>query len=153
MIMKKLMLVLAFFTIYNGLKSQDSHSQSHDNQVAVKNAILDYVEGLYEVDPSRIQNSVHMELRKRGYWYDQEIKDYRDNVDMTYQQLYDLSSKWNKDGKGANAESPKRIDIFDVTDKTASAKLTAEWGIDYFHLVKLEGKWVIMNVMWQSHPK
>ncbi|MGH9838243.1 MAG: nuclear transport factor 2 family protein [Blastocatellia bacterium] len=35
---------------------------------------------------------------------------------------------------------------------SASAKLVAEWGMDYFHLAKYDGKWKIVNVMWQSLP-
>ena len=31
---------------------------------------------------------------------------------------------------------------------TASAKLTADWGVDYFHLAKYEGKWKIVHVLW-----
>ena len=27
-----------------------------------------------------------------------------------------------------------------------------EWGIDYFHLAKLDGTWTIMNVIWQTYP-
>ena len=48
---------------------------------------------------------------------------------------------------------PRKWEIFDVLDKTASAKLTAHWGIDYFHLVKEDGKWKIYQVLWQSPPK
>ncbi len=127
-----------------------------DNETAhadVKAAILDYVEGIYEVDSTRIERSVHQELRKRGYWYDTKSSAYRDNLDMTYEQLVHLAATWNKSGERANADSPKKIDIYDVNDRTASAKLTAEWGIDYFHLAKLDGKWYIMNVLWQSMPE
>lgn len=112
-------------------------------------AVMDYVEALYNVKPERVEQSVHQELRKRGYYYN---KDTYHQADMNFAQLKDLAARWNKDGKRANAESPKEIVIFDVLDKTASAKLTAEWGVDYFHLVKLDGKWQIMNVLWQSPP-
>ena len=116
----------------------------------VRAAILDYVEGLYEVDSTRIERSVHPELRKRGYWYNKKESAYRDNLDMTYSELVSLAASWNKNGNRVNADSPKLIEIYDVNDRTASAKLTAEWGIDYFHLAKLDGKWMIMNVLWQS---
>jgi len=36
--------------------------------------------------------------------------------------------------------------------KTATAKLTAFWGIDYFQLEKIEDKWMIRHIIWQSHP-
>ena len=120
--------------------------------IAVEATILDYVEGIYEVDSTRIERSVHPELRKRGYWYSEKDSKYLDDLDMTYEQLVSLAAGWNKSGERANAESPKEIDIYDINDRTASAKLTAEWGIDYFHLANMDGKWKIVNVLWQSAP-
>lgn len=72
---------------------------------------------------------------------------------MTHYQLYILYTTWNKDGKSVNENSPKEIEIFDVNSKTASAKLTAEWGIDLFHLAKVDNQWKIVNVIWQSQPE
>lgn len=71
---------------------------------------------------------------------------------MTYNQLVNLAANWNKSGKRTNKNSPKNIIIFDINSKTASAKLTAEWGIDYFHLGKVNNQWKIYNVIWQSIP-
>ena len=119
----------------------------------VEAAILDYVEGIYEVDSTYIERSIHPELRKRGYWYNKDKKKYYDNLDMSYKQLVHLAATWNAKGNRANETSPKKIEIYDVNDRTASAKLTAAWGIDYFHLSKLDGKWYIMNVLWQSIPE
>jgi len=28
-------------------------------------------------------------------------------------------------------------------------KLEAAWGIDYIHLTKFSGEWMIMNVIWE----
>jgi hypothetical protein len=69
---------------------------------------------------------------------------------MTYQQLYDLAAKWNSKGNVITKESPKIIEIYDVQDQTASGKLTAEWGTDYFQLAKYDGKWLIVNIVWQG---
>jgi len=105
------------------------------------------------VDSTRIQKSVSPKLRKLGYWYNEEKEVYYDNLEMTFEELLSLSAKWNESGTRADEESPKVITIFEVNDKTAIAKLTAAWGIDYFQLAKTEGKWIIMNVLWQSMPK
>ncbi len=137
----------------NNATSKASIDISKEDQKGVEEAILDYVEGLYLVDSTRIERSVHPEMRKRGYWYNSKKESYRDNLDMTYEQLVSLAASWNKSGKRVTADSPKKIEIYDVLDRTASAKLTAEWGIDYFHLAKLGGKWYIMNVLWQSIPE
>lgn len=69
---------------------------------------------------------------------------------MTYNQLVSLAGTWNSTGDRVDANTPKDIIVFEVNDKSASAKLTAVWGIDFFHLAKVDGKWKIMNVLWQS---
>ncbi|MBA2328117.1 MAG: nuclear transport factor 2 family protein, partial [Flavisolibacter sp.] len=71
---------------------------------------------------------------------------------MTYDQLIALTKKWSKN-KTFNESTPRKIIVLDMLDKTASAKLKAYWGIDYFHLAKLDGKWMIINVLWQDYPK
>ena len=128
------------------------HQEPSADEVAVKAAVTDYVEGLYLVDSNRIKNSVHPSLHKIGYYYSEDKGKYGGPYPMSFRQLVDLAATWNADGKHASASSPKEIVLLDVLDKTASAKLTAEWGIDYFHLAKEDGKWFIMNVLWQSHP-
>ncbi|MDX2151285.1 MAG: nuclear transport factor 2 family protein [Bryobacteraceae bacterium] len=117
----------------------------------VRQAVLDYVEGVYNVQPERIERSVHPELAKRGFWRPDVAKPYQANQ-MTYERLVNLAGAWNKDKKKPVEKFPKEIVVLDVLDQTAAAKLTAEWGIDYFHLAKYDGKWKIINVLWQSHP-
>ncbi len=142
------LLVAALFLLYvSPVICQDN------DQELVQSAIEDYVEALYEVDPSKIEQSVDTSLRKIGYWYDSESNKYKDNLPMTYQQLYDLAGLWNKNGDKAAEDSPKEIVIYEVNDKTATGKLTAEWGIDLFHLAKVNGSWKIMNIIWQSSPQ
>ncbi len=104
-----------------------TQAQSSDEKEAVRQAVLDYVESVYNVDPSRISGK------------------------MTFAGLVEVAKNWNKDGK-LPANAPKEITIFDVQDQTASAKLVAQWGTDYFHLAKYDGKWKIINVLWQSPP-
>ncbi|MBT8219936.1 MAG: hypothetical protein HKO89_05430 [Saprospiraceae bacterium] len=131
----------------------ESNIEITSEYTAVESAILDYVEALYLVDSTRMERSVSPNLRKIGYWKDPKTGEYRDNLNMTYEQLVSLSARWNTDGKSADEDSVKEIDIYDINDRTASAKLTAVWGIDYMHLAKIDGKWLIMNVIWQSHPE
>jgi hypothetical protein len=118
---------------------------------AVRQAVLDYVEGIYTVDASRIERSVHPELAKRGFFVKRGETAYSSDV-MTFQQLVDLAKTYNKNGR-VPKDAPKEVVIFDVSDQTASAKLTAVWGIDYIHLAKYDGKWKFVNVLWQTPPK
>lgn len=122
-----------------------------DAHTLVRQAILDYVEGIYEVDPKRIERSVHPDLAKRGYFIPRGKTAYESEA-MSFAQLVEVSKKFAANKKPP-ADAPKEIVIFDVADQTASAKLVAIWGIDYFHLAKHDGKWMIVNVLWQSKPK
>ena len=118
------------------------------DEAAVRAAVLDYVEGVYEVAPERIERSVHPTLRKHGYFTRDGV--YTD-APMTYEELVELARTYNAEGR-IPADAPKEIEVYEVLDKTASARLTAAWGVDFFHLAKLDGRWMIMNVLWQSPP-
>jgi len=118
---------------------------------AVKQAVLDYVEGVYNVDPSRIERSVHPDLAKGGF-FQKEVEASYSFTSMTFAQMVELSKSYNKDGKMPK-DAPKEVIIFDVLDQIASVKLIAWWGIDYMHLAKYEGKWKIINILWQTYAK
>jgi hypothetical protein len=153
--MKKLVLFACLLTLagWNVAYAQSNAAivSATDEREAVRQAVLDYVEGVYNVDPARIEKSVHPELAKRGFHRGKPEDAYRESK-MTHAQLIEVAKNWNK-GRKLRADAPKEITIFEVTDKTASAKLVAEWGMDYFHLAKYDGKWMIVNVLWQSLPK
>lgn len=129
-----------------------SPAVASDDRAAVHAAVLDYVEGVYDVDPTRIERSVHPKLAKTGFHRPRGAETYSPASAMTFEQLVNVAKTWNAARK-LRKEAPKEITIFEVLDQTASAKLVAEWGIDYFHLAKFEGKWMIVNVVWQSPPK
>lgn len=125
--------------------------QTDVEREAVRQAVLDYVEGVYEVSPQRIERSVHPDLVKRGFYIKKGETDYS-NSPMTFTELVNLAKSYNKSGK-LPKDAPKEIVVFDVLDQTANVKLTALWGVDYMHLAKYDGKWMIINILWQSPPK
>jgi hypothetical protein len=120
---------------------------------AVKEACFNYIDAFYKADTSLAHTSVHKTLQKRGFFYDTSKAAYSTQLEMPFQALVRLATTWNKDGSRANAQSPREVSVFEVADKTASAKVTAAWGIDYLHLVKEGGRWFIVNVLWQSPPR
>ena len=144
--MRKLILLIAAVVLLPAAAA----AQTDADREAVRQAVLDYVEGVYEVDPSRIERSVHPDLAKRGFMIRRGETAYSSST-MTFQQLVELAKTYNKNGR-VPKDAPKEIVIYDVSDQTASAKLTAAWGIDYIHLAKYDGRWMFVNVLWQTHP-
>ena len=147
--MKRLLLAITIVTA--AAMQGEARSQAAAEREAVRAAVLDYVEALYNAQPERIASSVNPALAKRGYFKKRGETTFS-NEPMTYQQLFDLAGRWNKDGKQPVATAPKQIDIYDVLNQTASAKLTALWGVDYMHLAKYDGRWQIVNILWQEPP-
>jgi putative lumazine-binding protein len=127
-------------------------AQSDEDAEGVRSAVEDYLEALYDAEPDRIERSVSRDLVKFG-WYQSEPGGEFEGSAMTFEQLHSLAARWNEGNRQQITEtSPRAISVLDVLDKTAVAKLTAVWGIDYFQLEKTEGRWMIRHVLWQSHP-
>jgi len=141
-------LTLAFLVLAVPVAAQQ---EANAEREAVRQAVLDYVEGIYNVEPQRIERSVSPNLAKLGFYRPAAETAYRPARAMAYQQLVEIAKTYNKEGK-LRKEAPKTIEIYDVLDQTATVKLTAEWGTDFMHLAKMDGKWMIVNVLWQSHP-
>lgn len=151
--MKKLTMVLGICLLAAvGLMTAMTEDASEDEK-AIRAAVLDYVEGIYLVQPQRIDNSIDVTLRKYGYGWNRRDNTYWSGSEMNFKQLRRLAANWNKEGRVNPQTAPREITILDQLDKTASAKLVADWGVDYFHLGKEDGQWKIINVLWQSVPK
>ena len=141
---------LALGFAVSGLPVAARQSGAAADRAAVQQAALDYVEALYEADPARIERSVHPQLTKRGFWRDSATAPWGAQETMTYDQLIALTKTWN--AKKSRDTTIKKVEVFDVADQTASAKVTAMWGIDYLQLAKYDGRWKIINILWQAHP-
>lgn len=127
-------------------------AQTSDDKDAVRQAALDYVESIYEVNPAKVERSVHPDLAKRGFYAKKGETIYSPQLTMTFAQLTELAKNYNKNGSIPKT-APKEVVVFEVSDQTASAKVTAVWGIDYLHLAKYDNRWKIINILWQSPPR
>ena len=132
-----------------GTSSVMSRTQAAQDREAVRQAGLDYVEGIYTAQPERIERSVHPSLVKRGFYKKGATAPYVE-MPMTYDQLVNLARNWNKDGK--RDTSIKKVEVLDLLDQTAVVKITASWGIDHMLLGKYDGRWKISLIQWQSPP-
>jgi hypothetical protein len=141
--MKRLMTIAALALMPTVAIAQDGGDRQ-----AVQQAAANYVTAVYESKPELIERSVHPKLTKYGFMRQQDGT-YKQGQ-MTYDQLLDVARTWNKDKK--RDTSIKKVQVLDVLDQTATAKIEAQWGIDYMQLAKFDGTWKIINIVWQTHP-
>lgn len=118
---------------------------------AIRQAVLNYANSAYLVKPELVDESVDPRLQKIGYIPAKDGKGYRE-LWMNFDELKALVAGWNAEGRFDPETAKREVKILDRLDQTAVARLDAEWGIDFFHLARIDGTWKIMNVIWQSYP-
>ncbi len=146
--MRRLFLLTILLSVPAVLGAQDPDHLAADRE-AVRAAVVDYVEAIYQTQPERVERGVRPDLVKVGYYRARDAEEYTE-LPMTYEQLLNIARTYNRSGRDLS-DAPRLITVLDVLDRVAAAKLVAAWGIDYFHLVKDDGQWRILHVVWQSH--
>ena len=125
-------------------------SFAQDDRQKVERACLDYLEGFYEGDTLKLARSLKPSLYKFGYWKNKTSGAYESDGQMTYQQAIDYAKGVFDKKKFAPASSPKKVEVLDVLNSIAAAKVTAWWGYDYILLAKQGDKWMIEQVLWEG---
>jgi hypothetical protein len=144
------MVIIAAAVLPGSLGAQGAAaSGAPTDREAVRRAVLDYVEGFYEGDSTKLARSVRPEVYKYGFFKARDSTSYR-GMQMTWPGFFNYARGVKQNNRQAPATAPKTIEIYDVQDQTASAKLTAFWGTDYMLLGKYDGKWMISHVLWQG---
>jgi hypothetical protein len=120
---------------------------------AVRRAALDYVEGFYEGDSTKHLRSIRPEVYKFGFWRPADSTSFQPGEQMTWPAFFNYTRRVRETGRRTPATAVKQVTIYEVLDQTASAKVTASWGVDYLLLGKFDGRWMITHALWQSPPR
>jgi hypothetical protein len=135
----------------NATTGSTSVTQDASDAAAVRRTALDYVEGWYEGNAERMGRALHPDLQKRIV-----DKDPKTGSDRLREMSASMLVGYTRDGEGTKTPKEKQqkdVSIFDIYRDEASAKVVfLEW-VDYIHLARLDGRWVIVNVLWQYKPK
>jgi hypothetical protein len=128
-----------------------AQAQSVADSAAIRAAALDYAEGWYEGNAERMARSLHPELVKRIVVRDT-------TTGKTMVQGMGASVLVNSTRHGYGKETPrerqqKEVTILDIFGNAACAKaVMADW-VDYMQLGKVDGRWMIVNVLWERKPQ
>ncbi len=143
--MKQLIFLLAVFslTTFSFVPAQNS-----DETEAIKSAAMDYVEGWYQGDAERMAKSLHPDLVKRT------VRE----LSKTGQPLLNHISKttlveYTRAGGGKDTPKDKlfyEVVVLDVYKGMATVKGVSANYVDYLHLAKWNGQWMIVNILWDK---
>ena len=148
--MKKASLFLLLMLSVFAFQINAQTKVSDEDKAAITATALDYIEGWYSGDAERMERALHPDLAKR-------IVRTNDKGQSGLGQMSALSLVQGvKRGGGKDTPKDKQqkdVTILDVYENAASVKLVASDWIDYLHIGKFNGRWVIINVLWELKPQ
>jgi hypothetical protein len=125
-------------------------AQTAADSSAIRATALDYVDGWYTADAERMERALHPELAKRIIRTNAQGKSSLDQMGAMRLVQY------TRGGGGKNtppAEQIRNVAILDIYQNVASVRAEMSGWIDYMHLGKWDGRWVIVNVLWERKPE
>jgi hypothetical protein len=126
-----------------------SFAQVDAEREAIKRAALNYAEGWYEGNAEKMESALHPDLAKR-------IARTNDKGQTRLDQMTAMSLVQGTRG-GFGKQTPKveqlkEVTVLDVIGGAATVKLEMRDWVDYMHIAKSNGKWLIVNVLWEMKP-
>ncbi len=125
-------------------------AQTAADSAGIRQTALDYIDGWYTGDGARMERAVHPELAKRI------VRTNDQGRSALGQQSAMTLVMGTRAGGGKDtpvAQRKEDVTILDIYQNAASAKVYASGWVDYLHLAKWNGRWVIVNVLWELHPQ
>lgn len=65
------------------------------------------------------------------------------------EQMIAFATNWNKSNTKFPLEPNNQITILDIYNRIATVKLVSDNWVEYLQLIKLDGTWSIVNLIWQ----
>ncbi|MGD9627820.1 MAG: nuclear transport factor 2 family protein [Pyrinomonadaceae bacterium] len=124
--------------------------QTDADREAIKRTALNYAEGWYEGNAEKMESALSPDLAKRIARTNPQGQTRLDQ--MTAMTLVQAT----RGGFGKQTpkdEQQKDVTILDIFGGAATVKLEMRDWIDFMHVAKINGKWQIVNVLWEVKPK
>jgi hypothetical protein len=124
-----------------------ARAQTAADSAAIRQTALDYAQGWYDGDSARMQRALHPELAKRRVSSDDAGRSRITQMGA----LTLVGQAANGGGRDTPADRRRaEVRILDLFQNAASVRVDMSGWIDYMHVAKWNGRWVIVNVLWED---
>ncbi len=118
----------------------------------IEQIVRDYCIGFYEIDGKKVQDTCHPTLSKRSVEKPENV-DFEFFKLITWEEIEILGETFNKHW-GFDPETARcDVEVYEVRDNVAIAKMTGSVWFDYFQLMRVNGEWSIVNIMYEPLPQ
>lgn len=141
---------LFFFFITLLVASPLVTGQNLSDKTQIENTLNYYIDGFYKGDTVALKKALRPRLYKFGYWKNKDTGSYEYYAKMNYTDALEFVQKMKEEGRTRDENEIRQVEVLDIGNHIASAKVTAAWGIDYMTLSKDNGQWLIEQVIWEG---
>ncbi|MGH7651187.1 MAG: nuclear transport factor 2 family protein [Gemmatimonadaceae bacterium] len=134
------------------LGAKQTAAQAATDTAGIKAAAMDYIEGWYAGDAARVERAVHPELVKRIVTPNPNMGG-RSQLESIGAMTMVLRTRAGGGSRTPAERQQKDLTILDIFGNAAVARIIASDWVDYLQLAKWNGRWVIVNVLWELKPK
>ena len=119
------------------------------DSAAIRQTALDYAEGWYAGDAARLERALHPDLAKRTVETAAHGRSRLNQIGAM--ELVQIT----RGGGGSRTPSERRlaeVRILDIFGNAASVRVGMSDWVDYLQVARFNGRWVIVNALWEDHP-
>ena len=138
---------IAVITVFG----KSAFSQNQVDSLKIIETSLNYIEGWYAGDTIRMDKALHSDLVKRRA----SLFPFTGN---SFVESLSKSAMMEYTKAGFGTKTPKEtikneVVVLDIFGNIANVKIISTEFIDYLQLVKWNGEWKIINVLWDIRKK
>jgi hypothetical protein len=126
-------------------RRRDVAKSSTTDEESIREVARVYLESWLDGDGERMRGTLHPDLAKRGLDYDSE----REPSGIHHLTANEMEQNAAKGPRSQFARTCE-ISVLDIADNIATVKVLSEPFVDYLHLAKLDGRWSIVNVLYED---
>ncbi len=134
--------------VYSNAKIETSPAATAQDSAEIKKQSLGYLKALQQLDPVLMNEVMNDSLNKVTIGYNRAIK--KEIARATARdQMIAFAKDWNKSNTKFPPVPNNQLTILGIYDRIASVQLVSDNWVEYLHLIKLNEKWEIVNLIWQ----
>lgn len=140
-IMKKIFLLVSLLVTFTTI----GLAQNNQEEEAIKQTAYDYAEGYYSADAARMENALYPDLNKAT----PVVNQITGKIFLGYSTYSGLIEATR--AKSGLLDPDKRkmsFHLININEDVANAKILTARFDDYLQMVKVEGRWKIINVLF-----
>jgi len=139
---------VAFAVVLLATVTGVARAQSAADSAAIRATALDYIDGWYTNDAPRMERALHNHLAKRLVYADSAGHSHL--VDLT---ALELVQGTRMHAAVAPADRREDVSILSAFGSAAVVRIDASTWVDFLEEIKWNGRWVIINVVWENRPR